>query len=184
MKHQRLSSRIDLLERVRPYGDCIELGVQAGHFAAMIDYIVQPRTLYLIDAWKHLDGAYEQDPSNTSDEKHAQLFAYVSERFALRTHVSIIRARTTEAHKLFADSSMDFVYVDACHLYNEVRQDLDDWYPKVRSGGMFAGHDYENVNVPWIQVRKAVDDFCNAHGIDTLSYVTEEHCGSWAIVKP
>ena len=42
----------------------------------------------------------------------------------------------------FADGSFDFIYVDARHDYRGVAVDIAEWWPKLRPGGIFAGHDY------------------------------------------
>ena len=44
----------------------------------------------------------------------------------------------------FEDNSIDFVYVDARHDYKGVLEDLRLYWPKVRQGGILAGHDYLN----------------------------------------
>lgn len=46
------------------------------------------------------------------------------------------------AARRFADASLDFVYIDANHEYNHVRRDILSWRPKVKMGGVLAGHDY------------------------------------------
>jgi len=56
--------------------------------------------------------------------------------------VQIVRATSAAASELFADESLDFVYIDANHAYLHVLEDLRLWTPKVRSGGLVAGHDY------------------------------------------
>jgi len=53
-----------------------------------------------------------------------------------------LRMYTTEAAKLVPDNSLDYIYVDARHDYCGVREDPRTWWPKLRMGGIFAGHDY------------------------------------------
>ena len=50
--------------------------------------------------------------------------------------------KTSEAAREVSDGSLDFVFVDASHKYGCVRNDLRLWWPKVRAGGWFGGHDY------------------------------------------
>ena len=54
----------------------------------------------------------------------------------------------------FENESVDFIYIDADHSEDSVRKDLNLYLPKLRPGGIIAGHDY----VPnWPGVRDAVD---------------------------
>ena len=44
----------------------------------------------------------------------------------------------------FSPGSLDFVYLDGAHDYKNVKQELVDFWPLVRPGGVIAGHDYCN----------------------------------------
>ncbi len=46
------------------------------------------------------------------------------------------------AARLIADGSLDLVYIDACHTYAAVRDDIALWTPKLKATGWLAGHDY------------------------------------------
>lgn len=46
------------------------------------------------------------------------------------------------ASALFEDESLDFVFIDSSHEYNDVLFDLTIWYPKIKKSGIIAGHDY------------------------------------------
>jgi len=41
-----------------------------------------------------------------------------------------------------ADGMLDMVFIDADHNYESVRSDIAAWRPKVKPGGIIAGHDY------------------------------------------
>lgn len=60
----------------------------------------------------------------------------------LQDKISVIKSCSWEAASLFEDNSLDFVFVDADHQYESVRKDIMAWYPKIRKGGIIAGHDY------------------------------------------
>ena len=81
---------------------------------------------------------------------------------------TILKMSTTEASKLVADASLDLVFIDADHSESAVRTDIENWLPKVRPGGILAGHDYD-----WPTVRKVADEqFTNiATGPDNLWWV-------------
>jgi hypothetical protein len=51
---------------------------------------------------------------------------------------------------------MDFIYIDAGHLYHEAKSDIEAWWPHVREGGILAGHDYGE---RFIGVTRAVREF-------------------------
>ena len=55
---------------------------------------------------------------------------------------------SVEAASLFENGSFDFVYLDADHSFESVWQDLSVWYPKIRIGGILAGHDFLDGELP------------------------------------
>ena len=55
---------------------------------------------------------------------------------------------------------VDFVYIDAEHSYEAMTNDLALWFPKVRAGGVIAGHDY---SPEFDGVRRAVNEFASAN---------------------
>jgi hypothetical protein len=54
---------------------------------------------------------------------------------------TVIRLRSVEASRLFADGGVDFAYIDGLHDYGSVCSDLRAWHPKMKKGGVLAGHD-------------------------------------------
>jgi len=54
----------------------------------------------------------------------------------------LIRANSLIASASFPDDSLDWVYIDAGHSFEEVKADYEAWFPKVRKGGIISGHDY------------------------------------------
>jgi predicted O-methyltransferase YrrM len=55
--------------------------------------------------------------------------------------VTLIRSDTAEAADRFADGSVDFCFLDGDHSYLGVARDIAAWRPKMRAGGIMAGHD-------------------------------------------
>lgn len=55
--------------------------------------------------------------------------------------INPVRNKSIEAAKNYADNSLDFVFIDASHEYQDVVDDINAWYPKVKVGGTLAGHD-------------------------------------------
>ena len=57
--------------------------------------------------------------------------------------INPLRMTSVEASKLYDDNSLDFVFIDASHEYEFVKEDIKHWFPKVREGGIIAGDDME-----------------------------------------
>lgn len=72
----------------------------------------------------------------------------------------------------FEDKTIDFVYIDASHDYESVKQDLNLWHPKIKTGGTIGGHDYG-----WESVKQAVDEFAFANNLQIKKYGV-----SWKLV--
>jgi len=70
--------------------------------------------------------------------------------------LNIIRDLSVNAAKRFNDNSLDFIFIDACHDYECVKEDLHTWYPKLKKGGIIAGHDYYDGHAG---VEQAVNEF-------------------------
>jgi cephalosporin hydroxylase len=78
---------------------------------------------------------------------------------------------SSKASKIYDDESLDFVFIDASHDYDSVISDLKSWFPKIKKGGYFAGHDFHHQ-----PIIKAVHEFFNQQEI-----VTKKSC--WMIKK-
>ena len=57
-------------------------------------------------------------------------------------NVMFIRGKSIDALESIKDESCDFVYIDGDHRYEGVLADLNGWRPKLREGGVMAGHDW------------------------------------------
>lgn len=53
-----------------------------------------------------------------------------------------MRMTSMEAVEKFEDESVDFVFIDGSHEYKDIKDDIAHWLPKVKKGGVLAGHDY------------------------------------------
>lgn len=72
----------------------------------------------------------------------------------VKSVINPIRMKSIEASKLYADESLDFIFIDAAHDYQSVKEDITVWLPKLKKNGIIAGHDYTS----HIGVKTAVDE--------------------------
>lgn len=116
---------------------------------------------------------------------------YRSAKSLLSTPQSIIiRKDSINASKEIKDNSLDFVYIDACHSFDSCYSDILAWFPKVRHGGIIAGHDYmdwEKAPGNSFGVKSAVNKFCveNGYRLHTIGGCVYDGVDykSWYFVK-
>jgi len=111
-----------------------------------------------IDTWK---GSQDEE-QHLNDEyvvKDTLYELFLSNIAPVSSVINPIRLSSVEASKRYEDNSLDVVFIDAAHDYDNVIQDIKCWLPKVKQGGYIAGHDYwGNGN----GVCRAVDEILNS----------------------
>jgi len=143
MRHRGEIAQLVQSEGIHKVG--VELGVQYGSFAEHnIRVWKDVEVYYLVDLWAPQE--HYVDNANRNQKAQDEILNTVRERLLDNPEfghkVRALRNSTIEASTLFAPNSVDFVYVDARHDYDGVMQDLEAWWPKIRKGGIMAGHDY------------------------------------------
>jgi predicted O-methyltransferase YrrM len=113
--------------------DGVRLMVEVGSWIGESACIFAPHVerLVCVDPWPDYWG-------QRGDNVYA---AWVAATVA-QANVSALRMPSVEAAREFDDASLDAVYIDALHDYESVKADILAWRPKLRPGGILAGHDY------------------------------------------
>jgi predicted O-methyltransferase YrrM len=68
---------------------------------------------------------------------------------------------------LWADNLFDWIYIDGGHGVLEVKRDLNNYYPKLKDGGVLCLDDYDNSCCPGVRI--AVDEFVEETGLEMKS---------------
>jgi hypothetical protein len=118
----------------------VEIGVEIGKFSERLCKKNPDLHLYSIDPWKH----YSDYRDHVDQGKLDAFYEETKNRMA-SYNCTIIRKFSMDAVKDFADRSLDFVYIDGNHNFQNVTNDICEWRKKVRVGGILSGHDYRKM---------------------------------------
>lgn len=81
--------------------------------------------LYVVDPYFRRDSHYEE----------------VKATLAQYSNCTLIRKTSDEAACIIPDN-LDFIFIDGDHSYLAVLSDLQNYVPKLKSGGLLTGHDW------------------------------------------
>jgi methyltransferase family protein len=149
----------------------IELGVSEGEFSVELLRSSNIAHLTCIDAWAENRG-----------HDHKQFERTVARLDPFKGRVTVMRATFAAALAFFEDNTLDLVYVDG-YAHEGESGAIAQWYPKVKPGGIFAGHDYHQ---QWPLVLEAVARLAAEHKL-TIHVIPAEKgiykFPSWYVVK-
>ena len=85
-----------------------------------------------------------------------------------------IDEKSEDFAEVIQDSELDFIFIDGDHSYEGVSKDIKLWWPKVKSGGIFAGHD---IQLPTVQqaIRENLPFNISIQGLMNQA---------WMVIKP
>ncbi len=186
-----MSTRTDFLTNIKQYLPtnpvCIEIGVLQGDFSRAILDTLHPSKLFLVDPWVI---GYDKNASKTYTDNLGGLstaysteedFNYVKGRFKSELasrQIMISRNYSYDALETFPDQFFDFVYIDSCHLYQCVKNDLKMYLAKLKPTGLMCGHDY--IDIHGFGVIQAVDEFIKDNN---FKLITLSQDNDWALQK-
>ena len=118
-------------------GKAVEIGAYSGEGTEVISKYF--KEVLAVDPW--INGYDLNDVAS-----HQCPMKFVFEAFQNRTkglgNVFFSRGKSLDALEFVRDESLDMVYVDGDHRYEAVVADIEGWKPKLRKGGVMAGHDW------------------------------------------
>lgn len=150
----------------------IEVGVMQGANAMELYKNFRFARLYLVDGWqKRYTDNYIDNLSKT-----AALFdGYIK-------NVIIIKALSPNISDLFVDNTLNYIYLDGNHSPDHVYEEMVAFMPKLKKGGMLAGHDWNDAAPE--RVKKGVIRYCGEFGYRYSHAMNEnEKVGDWWVIK-
>jgi len=163
-----------------------EVGVRRGENARHIFSCVPNLHLVLVDPFMPYEFKNQRRHNKWkwSQEKQDAIRRYAAKKMS-RFDVTWLMTTSYEAAKLVPNESLDFVYIDGDHSFNNAMLDILLWWPKVRKGGMLTGHGYDIRSVG-----TCVRDFAKRNGLKIQTTDPNKERGksgnviSWMIDKP
>lgn len=133
-----------------------EIGVADGRYSEILCQRIPGLKLYSIDPWEPYDGNWRGVRYQNRAHRRAQerLCGYDAQ---------LIKGTSLSAQSGIQKESLDFVFIDGAHDFNNSMLDILLWAPKVRKGGIVAGHDYYISRT--VHVLPAVDIYCKENNI-------------------
>jgi len=160
----------------------IELGLFSGDsFACILQACTNIKTLYGVDVWKpYSDYVVSGDlnkPDYTNYEKEVE-WAEMTCRHRVKwsghkDKAVIIKDYTDNAVKKFKNNYFDFIFLDSYLSYEQAKNDLKVWYPKLKKDGLYIGHDYYTQSI-----QQAVKEYREENNINNHMSIYDE-CFVW-----
>jgi hypothetical protein len=156
-----------------------EIGVERGLFTETLCKANPQATIYAIDAWRAYSGYREHVSQGKLDgfynEAKARLRPY---------NCKIMRRFSVDAMEEFEPESLDWVFIDGNHVFEQVVADVAGWSKRVRRGGIVSGHDYRKDKGPAsFHVPFALSGYTEAYKISPWFVLRGDKSASWMWVK-
>lgn len=89
---------------------------------------------------------------------------------------SLVRSTSLEYAATVKPGSVDFVYIDGSHEFDDVNADIRAWWPLLSDKGVLAGHDYD-VTHPYVKM--AVSEFSERENAEIYLTTRDGPLFSW-----
>ncbi len=147
------------------------LGRSASYMAVEIINSNKDIKFDCIDTWEGSEGLMEHESI-----KAGTLYEdFLKNVDSVKHIINPVRLTSYDASQKYDDNSLDFIFIDASHDYENVKLDINSWYPKLKPNKILAGHDYKS----FAGVRQAVDEFIANNSLE-LKIVCDN---TWTLVK-
>lgn len=151
-----------------------ELGVKEGHnLRYLLDRADTSIAMsYAVDPWKpYIDGDWGLQSQDLVTGWKNTAMAILND---YQHKIQFLEMTSTEATAHIPDNSLDYIFIDGDHSYEAVLKDVTTYWSKIKSGGIFAGHDW-NLD----SVNRAVKEFREENQIATEIQFTNSNVWFW-----
>ena len=153
----------------------LEIGCSLGHTAIHFMHNFPNLKLYGIDPYIEYT---DWNGNYLPPEHHIENLEFFNKNIEpFKKQHTLYQETSDNVIDKFEDESLDFIFIDGLHTYEQVLKDCRNYYSKVKSGGIFSGHDYNVIPA----VNKAVIEFANEIKIPQI-FSTDVDVWYW--VKP
>jgi hypothetical protein len=164
-----------LVDRIAQLGDDLtgcELGVCRGrNLRFLLDRVPNIKTVYAIDPWEPYDdwwGRMDRDTVESWMREAIELLKDYDDK------ITVLRAKSSVALNYIDDDTLDYIFIDGDHSYESTKFDLANSFKKIKSKGLFSGHDWQLESV-----QQAVNEFRKENSITAELQFTENNVWFW-----
>ena len=157
----------DIIELLPDNVSMVEIGCYFGESTLAWENSDKIKQIYAVDKW---EDHYDKNDLSSERGNMKEVEAIFDKNICNKPKIIKIKAASVDACTKFKPNSIDFIYIDGSHTYEDVSADIKAWTPILKNKSILAGHDYNNVNVC-----KAVND-----NLGIPNYIFSDN--SWAVV--
>lgn len=165
----------DLISAMGPDIQGIEIGVYHGVNSYMLlDACPTIKKIIGVDPFEsYMDWQY-MVTQDVMDEAYA---AFEENLELMKNRFELLKMKSVDAAAVLEDNAYDFVFIDGDHSIKAVLGELEMYVPKIKKGGLVAGHD-----IGLYSVNMAVQGWCRKNGVSPSDiHIVENQ--SWYWVK-
>jgi len=150
-----------------------EVGVFSGSFSTLLISILKPGKFYLIDT-------FNSDDHVTGQFKASNHLQFIENKFQ-SSSAQCLQGISWHMLEKLPNNSIDYMYIDAGHTYEDVKKDIAAAYPKMRDNGIIQFNDYCTYS-PFCRtvygVLNAVNEFIEGtDGVNLVGLSLDTSCG-------
>lgn len=145
----------DLIRYVKQHGDTkkmnmIEIGSYAGESTQM--FANEFESVISIDPFIN---DYDPNDITCNYMKLDKVYDTFKEVVNRNDNIKHIRMTSDDGIELLTGTSVDFIYIDGLHTYEQIKKDINNYLPLLKPNCLIGGHDY---HVNWNGVVRGVNE--------------------------